>query len=529
MPHAMFYRTKFKSEDTQASFVIHIWMINKLLQRENARPFSLYVIAACYPKALRRLGYRNSQSYLTSLENLKKETVTFSEKSYNPQESEIECDSDFLSGLEVIEPFLGIKFPKLMDESKKHHHNFYTEETFNEFQTLLCALLEKFFESLKTLDGLRSEPVDVEKVVPQLDLIARVGTTLRSMVRGVAIKKHLQVIENFLPDRTDLVKKEDNDDEEGSDNEEGEESPKWMTCRNWLELVVLHFDAIQDLAYFVKKRRPTPNFNLNMRVLSPDHPNAKMLTWRKLLESEKYFPKRPGPTAQDLINFLDPPKSESESKSKSKSKGKNKESEAQSVTAEDVVTSLRALCDGQLDNQDARNKAVDDITNNMQRLTNCTSPGSGVYIQTIAEELKLFKERWALYTEQDDTIKHVNKITAMIRTLRDNAKLRAMLKKGALLTGDGFTGNVHAEAWIAANCKFGPISDRFVRLFIQCPARADTVYHNIEQYTICRSFHAVLPVLRISTQALGHPNCFHGHAPYILPMLIARIASKWCY
>ncbi len=135
MPHAIFYRTKFKSEDTQASFIIHIWMINQLLQGDNPCPFSLYVIAACYSKALRRLRYHNLQSYLTSLKNLRKQTVTFSEKSYDPQESEIKCESDFLSELEVIEPLLGIKFSKLVDESRKPHLNFYTEETSNEFHT----------------------------------------------------------------------------------------------------------------------------------------------------------------------------------------------------------------------------------------------------------------------------------------------------------------------------------------------------------------------------------------------------------
>src|SRR5205807_9717366 len=125
---------------------------------------------------------------------------------------------------------------------------------------LLCVLLEKLFKSLKDLKDLQNKSKCIAKdVVKQLDLIAWIGTTLRSMVRGAAIKKHLQVIDKFLPDRKDLVQQEGCDSEEEDEDfpnkplwQLGKPLLKWKTCGNWLELLVVHFDTIQVLGRFVK-------------------------------------------------------------------------------------------------------------------------------------------------------------------------------------------------------------------------------------------------------------------------------------
>ena len=454
---------RLKPEETEQSFITHIWMIHKLLPRKNPRLFSLYIIAACYPKVLRRLEFCTSQSYLTSLKKI--QTFIFSEQSYEAMDSKKECDLDFLSHLEEIEPLLEINIPKLMDKNSGRQHNIYTEETCTEFHQLLCVLLEKFFKCLKDLKVLQKDPKRIAKdIVNQLDLIARIGITLRSMVRGAAIKKHLQVIDKFLPDRTDLVQQGGRDGEEEDPDfpnkplwQPGKPLLKWKTCGNWLELLVAHFDAIQVLARFVKSHESNSNFNLDIKVLSQDGPDARMLPWKELLASEKYFPERPGPSAQDLINFLDPEPKLTDPPIPPKSKPHNKDKQ-ETATAELVIGSLMAL--GFPNDGDA----IDGIIDKMRRLTNCTSPGSGVYTNTIVWELESLKTRWPLYT-QDDTINHITNIVAMIRTLRDNAKLYASLKKGkALHSGKGFTGTYHCETNLGT-CKIGASTrDRFVSL-----------------------------------------------------------------
>jgi hypothetical protein len=203
-------------------------------------------------------------------------------------DSETSNDQVFLSKLlPDIEPLLVNKIPNLMMEGR-HPHNLYTKETCTEFHLLLCELLEKFAEYLNDIQALQTQTSIVTVLVlDKLNLILRVGTTLRLMVRGAAIKKHLKVIENFLPDRLDLVKQKegggrDEDDKDREDEEfvalhSNKPLPRWKTCIDWLELMVIHFDAIQVLICFVGHRS---NKTINIAILSQCPPDARMLSWR---------------------------------------------------------------------------------------------------------------------------------------------------------------------------------------------------------------------------------------------------------
>ena len=81
------------------------------------------------------------------------------------------------------------------------------------------------------------------------------------------MKKHLKVIAKFLPDRTALTKQPEVDcDRPREDEDVGDADAEFHSfhldahdpalskaCNDWLELMVLHFDAVQRLINYVKK------------------------------------------------------------------------------------------------------------------------------------------------------------------------------------------------------------------------------------------------------------------------------------
>jgi len=75
-------------------------------------------------------------------------------------------------------------------------------------------------------------------------------------------------------------------------------------CHDWLELMVLHFDATQRLADYIKK---TNGPEVVIRIVSQTPPYRYMLPWEVMLKNEAYFPDNdPSFPVEDIISFLTP-------------------------------------------------------------------------------------------------------------------------------------------------------------------------------------------------------------------------------
>jgi hypothetical protein len=415
-----------RDEALDNSFYTHIWMINKLLgpERTGPRPFLLYVIASCYLKMLTRMEYRTSEIIGDALKKIS--TFDFSEQTHEARSSEKDNDRNFLSTLLRYKPLLDFQTdtPNLTHraelETLPHEHDFYTKETCFEFHRLLSELLGRLHKALKILDFSRGK-VGLDEILVQLELIARLGYLVKLIVKGAAIKKHLKVIEKFLPDRpaAQVVKQEEAEDEdednedEDEDNDDSDEDldyngsnmearhqaqprlPKWQIWSDWLEVMVIHFDSTQILGGFVNSYGP--NLKLDIKVLWQPLPDKNLLPWRELLQMIA-----PPSVADDLIQFLEPevvPK-------------------LPAPTAEDVcrlVNDLRNISRVE-ENVVVFAKAIDHITFQMRSLTNYSVPWSEPTITSVVDALDTLKVDW-IHTTQRDLVKKIAEISKKIRAL----------------------------------------------------------------------------------------------------------------
>jgi hypothetical protein len=413
----MSYIRPNRDEVLDKSFYTHMWMINKLLgkDRSGSRPFLLYVIASCYLKMLIRMEYRTSETIANCLKKVP--TFDFSEKIHEARPSEKVIDRTFLSTFLRYKPLLNLQTdtPNLTRraelETLPHEHDFYTKETCLEFHLLLSELLERLHKALKILDSSRGK-VGVDEVLVQLESIARLGYLFRLMVKGVAIKKHLQVIEDFLPDRPPQpVQQGEDDDEDDRDDDDGEDIghgsnakaqaqpqclPKWRQWGDWLEVMVIHFDSTQILNGFVKSY--DSNLKLDIKVLWQPLPDNKLLNWKELLHLVAPSPD----VADDLIQFLEP-----------KVIPKLPPATAESVCM--LVNDLGKISQVE-ENVVVFAEAIDHITPQMRSLTNYSVPWSDPSITSMVDALHSLKKTW-IHTPHDILIKEISRISKKIRVL----------------------------------------------------------------------------------------------------------------
>ena len=155
------------------------------------------------------------------------------------------------------------------------------------------------------------------------------------------IKQCLYSIVRFLPDRAAGVKakvdktdndddddkqdgdgeedglyrdgEEDDDEPEGDDDEDGQSGasiklePKSQACLKSLNLAVVYVDAVLVLSHFVgNQKNKSIDVNINIRVLRLPYPrkDEPMLSWKSLLNNDRYFPGKPSPSAKEIIEFL---------------------------------------------------------------------------------------------------------------------------------------------------------------------------------------------------------------------------------
>lgn len=458
----------------ETSFYTHIWMITKLLGylKSDLPLLPLYVTATCYGKMLTRLNYRTWQLLFAALTD--QQNIEFSEQSHVCTPGELASDNTFLSKLPQLQTHLGASITNLIQVSRTE--NLYTAETCMDFHRILCELLSLFHTHLQELAAFQGQQGKAEEVHQKLVLVTQIGNVLRLMSKGAAIKKHLKLVARYIPDKVVQLTERgevtaDNnymlEQEELMGLHTGQPStqarlpaPKWKICNNWLELIIIYYDAIQIVSRFVTTHSID---DVDIKIITQSPPDQKMLTWRELLRCKSYFPSHPNPSlsSSELIKFLEfKPKSgtgkdntrkdntrkDITRKGNTRKNGSSKDGAKSSV--ENVIEMVVAL--GELDDQVAFTLAHADIMERICCLTNCGSPGSASYLESIRTNLKSLPK-------SDQRSEEIAVIVQMLKTLRASAKVFDLLKEGtALSTGRDFLGTYHCEACLAAFCLMTP-------------------------------------------------------------------------
>jgi hypothetical protein len=303
------------------AFDTHVWMLKTLLSRleeslENREHFLRYIIAVSFPKMKRRMDNKQySAPYYACLQDL--ETFAFIKLPFVVQKSE--HDSDFIQAIPFLAKYAVTKIPNLLQAANLSQPiEIYNESTYMEFHLLLCELLSKFKKSLESLKTLQSEKkCELEAILRRLRDVEVFAYYLRLMVRSSAIEIHLQTIANFLvvDDKKSWTPEPDSEEmlEEDTDfqplkpysTRKGKRLLPWESYRDWLRLMLHHFDAVDVLITHFTLPGNSPPPKTSITILSPPYPEKKMLSWTKLLEDERFFPNLPEESSgKEFIEFL---------------------------------------------------------------------------------------------------------------------------------------------------------------------------------------------------------------------------------
>ena len=89
-----------------------------------------------------------------------------------------------------------------------------------------------------------------------MDGIVQVGDALQTMVGGSIIKVHMKFI-MIAHDKSHCITQDVNEETESKETEQDEKLykisstlPMWQAYREWLKLMVVHFDAVRILISF---------------------------------------------------------------------------------------------------------------------------------------------------------------------------------------------------------------------------------------------------------------------------------------
>ncbi len=306
--YATHYRPTLQDtiDSGESSFNIHIWMISKLITNHPSF-FAVYIVATCYEKMHIRVTYRTSQVLFKDLFNNSGTSINVSHRSDSSNPSEMKSDEDFISQLQKSEYGLGLQMQIAAHglEAK----NFYGHRTCEMFHKVLCELLRAFIEALENIQAAQSNNVSLDNLMERLEKTVKIGSILRLMIRGAAIKAHFQNLNGSLSNMP-VVSPKEVEQEEAEFVECHSTVPKWTRSIKLLKMLMIHFDAIQVLAHFVtSKSILTDGGKVDIWVLHQPPPgdNEPMLIWKDLLQNKKLFPISPHTkkTAAEMIKFLD--------------------------------------------------------------------------------------------------------------------------------------------------------------------------------------------------------------------------------
>jgi len=317
----MLYRSEEQPLDT------HLWILCELLiqSKVNMKPLQLYIIAACFLKIRHQMKDTNiSKAYYDSLKNVM-EFPKFTETPKGKSKAQ-EAQSDkhlLIKVLPVLHEYIPhLPMLNLLQQgeaaSTQGQYNIYTEDTYIEFHALLCKLLKCFEESLDKLKTYHKEKDRLSKLSKfelHLAAVLTYGTALQLLARCSAIDKHLKAIKPFLSnhchDKTADIKlqmmMEKKEEVVDVELEGTTVQSRWKSYRDWLRLIVVHFDAVSILADHIA----SPNFQADkivIKILSALCPSQVMLSWQDLLNS-KHFPAHalnstPNASLKEIIDSL---------------------------------------------------------------------------------------------------------------------------------------------------------------------------------------------------------------------------------
>ena len=464
-------------------------MLKTLLGRSarDSKTLELYIFAVSFPKMCRRLNeHPLSNSYFNSLKEIKSKTFGFNVATTPPNRDSDVKVSDVLF-VKILESLSSLT--DITNLLKATPHNVYSEETCREFHMLLCALLAAFHTALNRLKTLQAERLKelkaktsqavqddkefLTKVRMELDIVRVMASSLRVMISGAAIEKHLKNIAELLVVNDEKLWSvtADSDEDDTDDTEfdtlkpysmqHGKPLLVWQSYKDWLRLTVLYLDAADTLRRFISDRTKN-DIDIDIKILAPYLPSKKMLSWKALLRHEMYFPELPNvpgqPTGEELITFLTSDfdggtegtlndAKEENGKKGTKSKGE------QLVGIEQVLKSVQILRDKQKLAIDATGVDMDNLTGlfdkvamQVSSMKDCSSPGSAKHISLILESIQVLK------FEQTPKARllQIQDIADMVGTLSGRSLLYWRLKEDPLTFGDNFSGARHGEICIAS-------------------------------------------------------------------------------
>ena len=441
----------------------HLWILSKLLVMKDTPgdggPANIafdhllyYIIATCYPKMERRLGHKTlSEPYIHSLKLVK--DVKFNESlREQPSAREIAGDRSFLwFVLKAVDQF-STQIPHIHQQAKLVEANqdfrLYNENTCNEFHLLLLELLERFQSSLKDLkrhggsEDVTSTP-DNDQFRKSVLHVLFAGYALQRIAKGAALQMYLRTIEAELVDhrRPDMSmsmpggnaeKDEECDDEHDEELEAVQPSavsmkknvavpvPLWKSYRNWLKLMVIHFDAVHILINYITGPA-FYNRRISLKILVAPSTDRALLPWRELLTDSKIFPTEyeaePHPTTNyEILNFLNV---------------------AASSNMTECLRFMKAVrsCWNQK-NKDATIKSLAQLHQILSH------PGAFDWHKS-ASNLRAMINDYYEKTPSSDELS--NKITNTIESLFDSARFFVFLSESSV-----FSGTLHCEACLAS-------------------------------------------------------------------------------
>lgn len=358
----------------------------------------------------------------------------------------------------TITKLLSITFSDDLDE-------LYTKDTCQKYHMVLGELLRKFKRYLGELVGLElKEPRPPQS---EFDIALRnvgyYGEALQLLAGGVAIQRHLQVIEDklmdfhhkrardvanqaatpTLPDVEELgeANPENDDDEELQSVQPfaNRALPMWKSTKDWLKLMVVYFDAIKIInAYYREANLKT----LTIKILLGPKIDTTMLTWKGLLQDEKYIKPINGfnpfhiPTSEEIIQFLEDQLGNLDLK-----KGTF------------TILELQKKVDGLI--QSSGSKAVSPV----DLITLETSLLSGLRVGMSPDQDKLtkcirskIKELRDIDDESPESRRDfLYSIAEMLESLRKSSLFFKKLRSGSALSeGNRFSGTPHCEILLAS-------------------------------------------------------------------------------
>jgi hypothetical protein len=294
-----------------------------------------YVIAACFKKILFRMENGLSMPYYMGIISLS--NFQFKETHIEPKTKEMNMENMFRSALGSLINAKLVDTPvtNLLAVISKGSvgQELYTKDTCQEFHLLLCSVLRHFLLHLRELSLLKKPNRAVfDNAVRKIGCF---GEFLQTMAGSVAIQRHLKVIEDELlifhsrarevanQTPSNIETKPENDIELDVELQsvqpfvihDGKQLPMWKAAKDWLKLMVVHFDALKIVNSHFKVTKVT---KITIKIISPPVTDSKMLSWKDLLQDTKYMKFRnadpnpfsskypdPDPTAEDVIAFLE--------------------------------------------------------------------------------------------------------------------------------------------------------------------------------------------------------------------------------